>query len=113
MTTAMTMTDEGISLVQLYERYRSMIDEYGQPIKNDKETWYLIDLMTKREAEWLAEFAFESRFIRAEERMWIMARLRQTPFCIRKKSERHKSSHANKVLWKLLMNACEVIESKL
>ena len=109
----MNPTDDGARVVAIYERYQEMIRQFGKPQRDDKEFWGLNDLMTHKEATVMAEFAFESRFMRAEDRMWIMNRLRERPFKIRHKEERYKQSTANKVIWKMLMNGCETIERKL
>jgi hypothetical protein len=109
----MKVTDDGACVVAIYERYKEMIKQYGAPQRDDEEFWGLNDLMTHKEATVLAEWAFESRFMKTEDRMWIMKRLRERPFQIRHKQERYKQSQANKVIWKMLMNGCETIDRKL
>ena len=46
--------------------------------KNDKEWWDLVDLLDPHEFEIIMEYAMQSKYIRAPERLWAQNKLRTT-----------------------------------
>ena len=109
----MKVTDSGVAVVAIYERWQELLDVKGTIPKNDLVLWDLYDMFDRHEFELLMDFAMQSRFIRGPERLWAQNKLEQRPFRLRTKQDRFKGSNTNTKIWKILLNGCEQIKLKI
>ena len=109
----MKVTDSGVAVIAIYERWQELVKMKGAMPKNDKEWWDLVDLLDPHEFEIIMEYAMQSKFIRAPERLWAQNKLEQRPFRLRNKNDKWSNSNNNHKLWKILLNSCEQIKIKI
>ena len=102
-----------IKIAEIYERFEEHIKLKGKPHTNDKWIWKTVDSMTEQQLCDLTNFASDNKFYDLKMEEWIEEVAERKPFFIRQNKDKNKSRKNNEMIWKLMMNAREVIKSRL
>ena len=102
-----------IKIADIYDRFQEHIKLKGEPQKNDKRIWENVDSMTEQQLCDLTNFANDNKFYDSKMEEWIEEVAEREPFFIRQNKDKNKSRRNNEMIWKLMMQAREVMQARL
>ena len=102
-----------IKMAEIYERFEEHIKLKGETHKNDKWIWQTVDSMTEQQLCDLTNFASDNKFYDLKMEEWIEEVAEREPFFVRQNKDKNKSRRNNEMIWKLMMQAREVMQARL